>query len=266
MANSQGNNSIEIRMLASGSGGNSILVSSKNANLLIDAGLSCKELLRRVALAGLAPSDLSAVIVTHEHQDHIRGVGVLSRRHHIPIYISSPTLDASRAQIGEAPSTRTFAAGDTLTIEDLTVQTYPVLHDAADPVGLCVRNSSKRLGVALDMGRPTTLVKERLRGTDALIMEFNHDPHMLKQCTRPWEVKQRIMSKNGHMSNGAALDFMCELMHDRLQTVVAAHISQEANSADLVYETVSKRLKKIGRPDVRIVLASQDEVGDAIRI
>lgn len=253
-------------MLASGSGGNSILVSSKNSNLIIDAGLSCKELLRRLALAGLGPSDLSAVVVTHEHQDHVRGVGVLSRRHQVPIYISAPTLEASRALIGETPSTRTFMAGDTLIIEDLTIQTYPVLHDAADPIGLCVTNSTKRLGVALDMGRPTTLVKERLRATDALIMEFNHDPQMLRQTTRPWEVKQRIMSKNGHMSNGDALDFMCELMHDRLQTIVAAHISQEANSADLVYETVSMRLKEIGRSDIRIVLASQDEVGDAIRI
>jgi phosphoribosyl 1,2-cyclic phosphodiesterase len=253
-------------VLASGSGGNSILISSKEANLLIDAGLSCKELLRRLKTAGRGPGDISAVIITHEHQDHIRGAGVLSRRHGVPIYINAATLEAAPASVGEIPSARDFATGDALAVGDLTAQTYPVPHDAADPIGLCVHNCKKSVGVALDMGYPTRLVRERLRGSNLLILEFNHDPEMLLECERPWEVKQRIMSKRGHMSNQAALDFLCELVHDELDAIVLAHISQEANSGDALRSLVSERLSEIGRSDVKIFLGSQDEVGGPIGI
>lgn len=266
MANTSGNHVLETHVLASGSGGNSILISSKRTNLLIDAGLSCRELLRRLSTAGRGPGDISAVIVTHEHQDHIRGAGVLSRRHGVPIYMNTATLEGTLAFVGEMPTARTFSTGDALTVGDLTVQTYPVPHDAADPIGLCVCNCSKSVGVALDMGYPTRLVKERLRGSNLLILEFNHDPEMLRQCERPWELKQRIMSKRGHMSNQAALEFLCELVHEELQAIVLAHISREANSSEVLHSLVSKRLRKIGRSDVKIFLGSQDEVGGPIEI
>jgi len=253
-------------MLASGSGGNSILISSKNARILIDAGLSCRELVRRLACAGVAPCDVSAVIITHEHHDHIRGVGVLSRQHKIPVYINTATLEAASSSVGDVPTAETFSTGDALTLHDLTVQTYSVLHDAVDPVGLIIDNSSKRIGVALDMGHPTKLVRERLRGSHALILEFNHDPEMLRQCRRPWELKQRILSKTGHMSNEAALKFLSELMHDGLRSVILAHISREANSGELVSSFVSEHLRSMGRDDIRIHVALQDEVGDAIEV
>lgn len=260
------NNSIRIRMLASGSGGNAILISSKNTNLLIDAGLSCKELMRRVACAGYAPTDISAVVITHEHQDHIRGIGVMSRRHGMPVFINPDTLAGATPHVGEVPSAHIFSTGDKLAVGDLTIQTYPVLHDAADPVGLSVYNGSKRIGIALDMGRPTTLVKQRLQGSDGLILEFNHDIEMLRQCSRPWDVKQRIMSAKGHMSNEDALDFLSELVHEQLTAIILAHISREANSSDHVLSLVSKRLKKIGRSDIGVFPASQDEVGGAIEV
>jgi len=260
------NNSIRIQMLASGSAGNAILISSGDTNLLIDAGLSCKELMRRVACAGYAPADISGVIITHEHQDHIRGIGVMSRKHGMPIYINPDTLAGASVHVGEVPSAQTFSTGDKLVVGDLTIQTYPVLHDAADPIGLSVYNSSKRIGIALDMGRPTTLVKQRLQGSDGLILEFNHDIEMLRQCSRPWDVKQRIMSTRGHMSNEAALDFLCELVHEQLSTLILAHISREANSSDHVLSLVSERLKKIGRSDIEVFPAAQDEVGGSIEI
>ena len=255
---------IRIQTLASGSSGNSILLSSEDVNLLVDAGLSCRELSRRLTSAGLAPGDISAVIVTHEHHDHIRGVGVLSRQHRVPIYMNTATLEATHAYVGEVPTSRTFSTGDALKLGDLTVQTYPVLHDAAAPIGVSVTNSSTRIGIALDMGHPTRLVKERLRDSDVLILEFNHDPEMLRQCRRPWELKQRILGKMGHMSNEVALELVCELVHDRLRAVVLAHISREANSPQLVYSLVSERLKKIGRDDIEIFLGHQDEVGTRI--
>ena len=253
-------------MLASGSGGNSILISSNNTRILIDAGLSCRELVRRLACAGVAPSDVSGVIVTHEHHDHIRGIGVLSRQHGIPVFINSATLEAASSTVGDVPTAETFSTGDALTLNDLTVQTYSVLHDAIDPVGLTIDNCSKRVGVALDMGHPTKLVKERLRGSHALILEFNHDPEMLRQCRRPWEVKQRILSKTGHMSNEAALKFLSELIHDELRSVILAHISQEANSGELASSFVSKHLRTMGRNDIAVHVALQNEVGDAIEV
>ena len=257
---------MEIRVLASGSGGNSILISSKETRILIDAGLTCKELSRRLVLAGCTIDDVSAAIITHEHHDHVRGVGVISRRHRLPIFMNAATLEGASSLIGEAPSIRTFSTGDAIEVGDLTVQTYPVPHDAAEPVGLTVRNGFGRVGIALDMGYPTRLTRERLRGSNALILEFNHDPEMLRQCNRPWEIKQRIMSKRGHMSNQAALEFLCELVHDDLRSVVLAHVSQEANCAKTLSSMVSRRLKKIGRGDIEIVLADQDEVGDPIRV
>lgn len=257
---------LEIRVLASGSGGNAILISSKETNILIDAGLTCKELTRRLALSGCAVEDISAVIITHEHTDHVRGAGVLSRRHRIPIFMNAATIERASPSIGETPSARMFSTGDALTLGDLTVQTYPLPHDAAEPVGVTVRNGFGRVGIALDMGYPTKLVRERLRGSNALILEFNHDPEMLRQCDRPWEIKQRIMSKRGHMSNEDALEFLCELVHDDLRAVVLAHVSREANCSETLRSLVTERLESIGRSDIEIVLGKQDEVADPIRI
>jgi phosphoribosyl 1,2-cyclic phosphodiesterase len=181
---------MEIRVLASGSGGNSILISSKETRILVDAGLTCKELSRRLMQAGCTFDDVSAVVVTHEHQDHVRGVGVISRKHGLPIFMNEGTLAGASSLIGEAPSVRMFSTGDAIEVGDMTVQTYPVPHDAAEPVGLTVRNGYGRVGIALDMGYPTGLTRERLRGSNALILEFNHDPEMLRHCNRPWDIQQ----------------------------------------------------------------------------
>jgi phosphoribosyl 1,2-cyclic phosphodiesterase len=255
-----------LQMLASGSSGNSILVSSRNYHFLIDAGLSCRELLRRLAQAGLGPGAISAVIITHEHQDHIRGVGVLSRRHDIPVYMNAATLDAARSHVGEIPTARVFATGDALIMGDLTVQTYPVPHDASEPIGLSVRNSASRIGIALDMGYPTKLVKRRLSESNALVLEFNHEPEMLRKCQRPWEIKQRILSKTGHMSNEAALELLCGLVHAQLRAVVLAHISREANSAQHALSMVKARLESIGRADVGVFVGDQDAIGERIEV
>ena len=266
MRDSSTESGIEIRALASGSGGNSILISSKQTNILIDAGLTCKELTRRLELTGRRAEDISAVIITHEHIDHVRGAGVLSRRHGTPVFMNEATLKGASRSLGRAPSVCVFSTGDALEFGDLTAQTYPLSHDAADPIGLTIRNGFGRIGVALDMGFPTKLARERLRGSNALILEFNHDPEMLRQCDRPWDVKQRILSKRGHMSNEDALEFLCELVHDELRAVVLAHISQEANCRDTLRSLVSERLNKIGRADIQIILGDQDNVADPIRI
>jgi phosphoribosyl 1,2-cyclic phosphodiesterase len=253
-------------MLASGSGGNSILVSSGKMRVLVDAGLSCRELERRLAQANAALSEIAAVFVTHEHHDHIRGVGVLSRRYGIPVYLNEATLAAACAYVGEIPTAVVFETGEIITLGDLSVQTYPVPHDASEPVGLCIDHCSRRIGIALDMGYSTKLVKQRLRKADMLILEFNHDPEMLRQCNRPWEVKQRILSKTGHMSNEAALALLSELVHERLRAVVLAHLSKEANCPHHALSMVDDHLRKIGRSDIRIFLGDQDSVGLPIQV
>ncbi|GAB4341328.1 MAG: MBL fold metallo-hydrolase [Candidatus Abyssubacteria bacterium] len=254
--------SVSVQVLASGSSGNCILIKSEGFNLLIDAGLSGRELVRRLECANLAPDEVSALVVTHEHQDHARGVGVFSRRYGVPVYMNSGTLRV--LDVGKLPTVQTFETGDTLRFAHLTIHTYPVPHDAADPIGLRIENSAWRIGVALDMGYPTRLVKQRLAGVDLLILEFNHDVQMLRGCNRPWELKQRILSKRGHMSNDAALLLLCELMHARLQAVVLAHISREANDARFARGLVSDRLAALGRTDVRIYAGDQDQVGREI--
>lgn len=253
-------------MLASGSGGNSILISSEKMHLLIDAGLTCRELERRLALAKLTPSDLTAVVVTHEHQDHVRGVGVLSRRHRVPVYLNKATRKCASAYVGEIPTAVTFQTGDVVELGDLSVQTYPVPHDAVEPIGVCIHNSSCRIGIALDMGYTTKLVRQRLSGSDLLVLEFNHDPEMLRQSSRPWELKQRIMSKTGHMSNEAALALLNDLVHERLRAVVMAHLSKECNCPRHALSLVKKRLHEIGRGDIEIWVGDQDKVGMPIRV
>jgi phosphoribosyl 1,2-cyclic phosphodiesterase len=257
---------LSIRMLASGSGGNAILFSVEKMKFLIDAGLSCRELERRLALANVNVSDLQAVFVTHEHTDHIRGVGVLSRKHKIPIYMNKKTLAGTCSAVGDIPTVVEFRTGDVVELGDFSIQTYSVPHDASDPVGLCIQNSTCRIGVALDMGYSTKLVKQRLCNSDVLILEFNHDKEMLLQCNRPWELKQRILSKTGHMSNDAALALLSELMHERLRAVVLAHVSKEANCPHHALSLVDEHLKKIGRTDIRIFVGDQDHVGRPILV
>jgi phosphoribosyl 1,2-cyclic phosphodiesterase len=234
--------------------------------LLVDAGLSCRELERRLALAGLTFSDISAVFITHEHQDHVRGVGVISRRYGIPIYMNRQTRSGARSSVGEIPTAVGFKTGDVVGLGDLAIQTYPVPHDASDPVGLCIHNSSCRIGVVLDMGYPTKLVKQRLCESNMLILEFNHDPVMLKQSDRPWELKQRILSKTGHMSNEAAVELLSELMHERLRAVVLAHLSRECNCPHHALSLVDERLKQLGRSDIRVFVSEQDKVGQPIHV
>jgi phosphoribosyl 1,2-cyclic phosphodiesterase len=253
-------------MLASGSGGNSILISSEKIHFLIDAGLTCRELERRLALARLRLSDLAAVFITHEHHDHIRAAGVLSRRYRIPIYLNEPTREGACSYVGEIPTAVTFQTGDVIKLGGVKVQTYPVPHDASEPIGLCINNSSCRIGVALDMGYPTKLVKQRLMDSNMLILEFNHDPEMLRQSDRPWELKQRILSNTGHMSNEAALGLLRELVHERLRAVVLAHLSKECNCRDHAVSLVKNHLEEIGRSDIHISVGDQDEVGLPIRV
>ena len=199
---------IRFSVLASGSSGNACYIESANARILIDAGLSARELERRLEQVGVAPSSLDALVVTHEHSDHIKGAGPLARRYGLPLYINQKTLESGCKALGKLPLPVIIRTGQTLTIKDLDVETFTKCHDAADPVGVVLSLNGVRIGMATDLGRSTRLIEDRLKGCQALIIEFNHDPVMLEQGPYPPHLKQRIKGRDGHLSNEQACDLL----------------------------------------------------------
>ena len=236
-----------LTVLGSGSAGNCALVETDRVRLLLDAGLSARQILSRLASLGLAPGDLDAVLLTHEHGDHAGGLEVLCRRWDIPIYTNSLTADALRhsGQLTEHRNWRLFQTGRDFAIEDLEVQNFSVPHDAADPVGFVLNHETGALGLLTDLGQVTKLAFERIRRVTTLFIETNHDGPLLQQDTkRPWSVKQRILSRHGHLSNDAAASAVGELREasDALERVVLGHLSRDCNRPDLAVAAVRARV------------------------
>ncbi len=219
-------------VLASGSKGNATYISNGRTSILIDAGLSGKELQRRMTLRGLDPAGLDAILVSHEHTDHIRGVGVMARRFDLPVHISDGTLQASQKVVGKLKDVRPFDCGRSFSVGDFAVHPFSISHDAADPTGFTIRCNGTKVGVATDLGIVTKMVEDHLTGCDALILEANHDPKMLIDGPYPWPLKQRIKGRSGHLSNEDAALLLETLMHERLSHVVLAHLSEENNTPD----------------------------------
>ena len=251
---------MRLSVLGSGSSGNSVLVQGGGTSVLVDAGFSGRDLERRLALVGCDPDDLSAIVITHDHSDHTRGMGVFARRNGTPLYLTEPTLQACARLLRGGEEVRSYRAGYSFNIEDLTVEPFITVHDAVDPVAVAVveRTSRLRLGIATDLGRPTTQVRHALSRSDFLILEANHDEALLHQGPYPFSVKRRIASSHGHLSNHAAADFAVELMHPRLAGVLLAHLSSECNSPELAQSVVEPRLREAGFKGF-IGVARQDE-------
>jgi phosphoribosyl 1,2-cyclic phosphodiesterase len=216
-------------VLASGSSGNACYVETEGTRLLIDAGLSCSEVTRRLRIIGVHPGSLDGLLITHEHADHIKGAGAVARRLGIPVYINSPTLRKGIRSIGSISHPVIIQTGQTLTIKDLFVHTFTKCHDAVDPMGIMISCRGVRLGLITDLGRSTPVVETRLSGCHALIMEFNHDETMLEQGPYPLEVKRRIRGPDGHLSNEQAKELLMSLSHSDLSLVVLAHLSEINN-------------------------------------
>ena len=230
--------SIRFQVLASGSRGNAILIRSERTALLLDSGLSGRELARRLDGAGFSPNRLNAIVVSHEHRDHVQGIGVLSRRYQLPVFLNRGTLEALPEAIGTLAATQLFQTGRPFTIGDLNLYAFPISHDAAEPVGLLVEHNGSRLGVCTDLGVATHLVQTRLKDCQGLVLEANHDPAMLLSGPYPWHLKQRIKSRHGHLSNLESCALLEQLHHDKLQAVVLAHLSEVNNRPDRVAEAV----------------------------
>jgi phosphoribosyl 1,2-cyclic phosphodiesterase len=250
-------------MLGSGSAGNSALVATDHCKLLVDGGLSARQLMLRLEQCGVVPEQLDGVLLTHEHGDHICGLEVLSRKLDVPIYCNALTQEAVRCDrsFERHRNWRIFPTGGEFSICDITVQTFPVPHDAVDPLGFVFQAGSGSLGFVTDLGYVTKMIVERLRHVRTLVIETNHDEKLLQNDThRPWPVKQRIQSRHGHLSNGAAAGVIEQLLPGKIERVVLGHLSRDCNTPELALETVRASLAKHGRMDMEVHCATQFEI------
>jgi phosphoribosyl 1,2-cyclic phosphodiesterase len=256
-------NKLSVCMLASGSKGNAIYISDDTTALLVDAGLSGVEIERRLRARDLDPRDIDAMIVSHEHSDHIRGVGILSRRFDLPVYLSEKTGPEASLTIGNIKDMRPFRCGEPFNVNTLDVHPFSIAHDAEDPAGFTIKCNGRKVGIATDLGIATAMVKQHLKGCDLLILEANHDPEMLINGPYSWPLKQRIKGRTGHLSNQASGALLSELKHDRLQHVILAHLSETNN-------TPAKALQEVGPAldgcRARLHVATQDLCGEILTI
>jgi phosphoribosyl 1,2-cyclic phosphodiesterase len=258
-----------LTMLGSGSAGNSALVATDHCKILADGGLSARQLVLRLKHCGVTPDQLDGVLLTHEHGDHVCGLEVLCRKFDLPIYCNRLTADALRCTglSDQVRNWRIFETGAEFSICDVTLQTFPVPHDAVDPLGFVFHAGSGSLGFITDLGYVTKLIVERLRQVQTLVIETNHDEKLLQNDThRPWPVKQRIQSRHGHLSNNAAAGVIEELLPGKIQRVVLGHLSRDCNTPELALKTVRSSVERFGRVDLEIHCATQFEITPQFRI
>jgi phosphoribosyl 1,2-cyclic phosphodiesterase len=263
---------VTVSMLASGSRGNCAIVASSKTRILVDAGISCRETFKRMKALGQDPHSLSAILITHEHSDHVYGLATLARKLRIPVFMTGGTSQAwSRAvrdASGERPKVERFErfeSGYSFQVGDIAVRPFTIPHDAADPVGFTFRAEGVKVGLATDLGYLPASVRDHLRGCEVLILESNHDLEMLRVGPYPWSVKQRVMSRVGHLSNDALADFFVNDYDNNATFVVLAHLSEQNNLPELARRAAERALAtRGGLFQNRVLLASQTEALEPI--
>jgi len=251
---------MRVSVLGSGSAGNATLVEAQGTRLLLDAGFSARELTSRLAHLGVAPESISAVVVTHEHGDHTRGMGVFARRHGATLYLTEATHRACAGLLKGNEGVAFYRPTHPFRIGSIRVEPYLAPHDAADPVAIALvdETTGLRLGVATDLGRANAQVRHALSGSDFLVLEANHDESMLHGATYPPKVRSRIAGSHGHLSNHAAARLALDLLHPGLVGVLLAHLSAECNRPELARSVVGKALSGAGFRGF-LGVAGQDE-------
>lgn len=253
-----------ITLLGSGSAGNCALIESAGCRLLVDGGLSARQITHRLSTIGITPEMLNAILLTHEHTDHVGGLRVLCKKTPIPVYCTRLTAEVLRRNhLSIHPDVRQFQAGAEFAIKDIGVRTFSVPHDAVDPVGFTFCHGDESLGFLTDLGKCTNLARERVKGVSTLVIETNHDEKTLQDNPhRPWALKQRIMSIHGHLSNAAAAQELAGLLEHGLNRAILCHLSRDCNSPELALNEVRTRLGAAGgsASDVEVYCASQAEV------
>jgi phosphoribosyl 1,2-cyclic phosphodiesterase len=240
--------SLRFSILASGSTGNATVVGNREVQVLVDAGLSAKKIEQLLMLRDTSCERLGAILITHEHSDHIKGLGALARKYRLPIYANAKTWEALERQIGEIDSEqkKVFVTGSYIDFGSLKAESFPVSHDAAEPVGFCFYDGEAKLSILTDTGYVSSKVKEKVTDSDVLVIEANHDIEMLRVGRYPWNVKQRILSDLGHLSNEAAGEALYGMLSERTRRIYLAHLSRDHNLLDLAKLTVNNVLQEYG--------------------
>lgn len=265
---------VSVSVLASGSRGNSTIIESSQARILVDAGISCRETFKRLKSIGLDPRTLSAVLITHEHSDHVSGLATLAKKLNVPVFMTGATHQAwarsLRDDAGELPKLRRleiFSAGRSFQIADVTVTAFTIPHDAADPVGFTLRAEGMKIAIATDLGYIPRSVCDHLRRCDVLIVESNHDLEMLRVGPYPWSVKQRVMSRVGHLSNESLAQFFAKDYDKGASYIVLAHLSEQNNHPEVARKAAEDALgPQRTLLENRILLAGQDAPTESIRL
>lgn len=249
---------MQVNILGSGSAGNCAYLEADDTRLLIDAGLSARQIRQRLLAIGRTPENLNGILITHEHSDHIQGLAVLAAKLNLPVYCNRLTRQAIEAILKIRLDFRLFETGASFGIGDVAVDTFSIPHDACDPVGFLLHTSVGNIGFLTDLGHATRLVLERVRTANVLVLETNHDVKMLQDDPRrPWSLKQRILSRHGHLSNEAAAQAATEIMSADLRHLYLAHLSRECNRPELAHGVITAMLARIGASHVRAEITSQ---------
>lgn len=260
--------------IASGSSGNCIYAGSDHTHILVDAGISNKRIEQGLNEIGIKGSELSAVFITHEHSDHTKGLGVLARKHGVPIYGTKETLDEIRGMkyLGEYPAEllKEIRPDVEVRVGDLNLKPFSIDHDAANPVAYRIGDGRIQVAVATDMGHYDQYIVDHLQGLDALLLESNHDVNMLQTGPYPYYLKRRILSDHGHLSNEHAGRLLSLILHDNLKHILLGHLSKENNYEALAYETVKLEIDQGDNPyssrDFSISVAKRDEMSQIINL
>jgi phosphoribosyl 1,2-cyclic phosphodiesterase len=267
--------SVSLSVLASGSRGNCAMVQSSATRILVDAGISCRETFKRMKAAGDDPHSLSAIVITHEHSDHVDGLLVLAKKLKVPVYMTGATHHAWSRAVRDAKGERPqisrleiFSSGRRFQIGDIEVMPFTIPHDAADPVGFTFRSEGVKVGFATDLGYVPPSICDQLRSCDVLVLESNHDVEMLRVGPYPWSVKQRVASRVGHLSNDCLAQFLHKDYDGHAAYIVLAHLSEQNNHPELARVAAERALgdRLGGLWGNRLMLAAQSEVLQPIRL
>lgn len=260
--------------IASGSSGNCIYIGSEQTHILVDAGISNKRIQQGLNDIGLKGNDVDGILITHEHSDHIKGLGVLARKYQVPIYGTGETLAEIRTKssLGDYDKDllRPVCPDVDFMVGDLTIEPFSIDHDAANPVAYRVRCGCKSVAVATDMGHYDQYIIDHLQGLDALLLESNHDVRMLETGPYPYYLKRRILGDHGHLSNENAGRLLNCILHDRMKKILLGHLSKENNYEELAYETVRLEIDEgdtpYGSKDFSISVAGRDQMGEIVYV
>ena len=258
---------VDISVLGSGSAGNATVIRAGADVILVDAGFSGKKLAERLDQVGVKAEEISAILVTHEHDDHVQGLRVFAKRHGgIPAYANALTAERLGLMKKAPAAMKVFSNGALFTVGPFEVEAFSISHDAVDPVGFSIRVNGVRVALCTDLGVVGKMVPVKLQDHDLVVLESNHCPELLRASTRPLSLQQRILSRRGHLSNQMAADLVPQIASSRTKHFIMAHLSEDCNDRALVGRTMDRALAAIRRTDVNVVIAAQHQVCEPITL